>query len=37
MGDGEHADAMAIATVLDAHLHVVGRVEIDHWTSVAVW
>jgi len=37
MSDGEHADAMAVATVLDALLHVVGCVEIDHWTSVAVW
>jgi len=38
MGDGEHADAMAVATVLDALLHVMScRVRDDHWTSVAVW
>ena len=38
VSDGERADALTIATVLDALLHVVGcRVVIDHWTSVAVW
>src|SRR5437870_4605231 len=38
VGDGERADALAVAAVLDALLHVVGcRVRETHWTSLAIW
>src|SRR3954462_15490040 len=38
VGDGQRADALAIAAVLDALLHVMrchfGKI---HWSSVAIW
>jgi hypothetical protein len=38
MGHGEHADAMAIAAVLNALLHVMSCHILNiHWTSVAIW
>ena len=38
MGQCQHADAVAIAAVLDALLHLVScGFVVDHWTSVAIW
>ena len=38
VADGEHADALAVAAVLDALLHVKGcGLGKTHWTSMAVW
>src|SRR5688572_17862593 len=38
MGDGEHADAMAVAAILNALLKLVGcHFRISHWTSLATW
>jgi len=37
VGHGQHADALAIAAVLNALLHVMSCHVKIHWTSVAIW